>query len=539
MLASVLGAIAADPARASHTQEAIFQDGGRLLADPVGTLAKLRLLGVERVRLFMPWKDVAPAARSHQRPSGFHAVSPAAYAKSKWAIWDQIITTAKADGIGVDLDIGGGAPLWATPPGAPTEKPHPNWQPKSAEFGAFMHAVGQRYSGDYNPNKRALSPGDPGDLPAVTFWSIWNEPDYGPSLAPQGVPGNVRVERSPWSYRNLLDAGWSALRQTGHAHDEVLFGEIAPRGYPTAQFPRLRFGIFSGMKPLVFLRALYCVDSAYRPLRGAAAALRGCPTTAAGSRSFRARNPALFEASGFADHPYSRWYPPNVEPQNDPDYSSLADIGGLERALDRLNRVYGSNTQFPIWSTEYGYITSPPKHFTRRIPYISPSTAAYYLNWAEYLSWRNPRIQSTSQYLLGDPEPSTPSTAFGGFASGLLKFDGTPKATYNAYRLPLYLPVTSTRRGLSLEVWGCARPAPFVSADTGTPQTVSIQLRSGENSQFKTIETVPITSVRGYFDTRVVFPSGGMVRLMWSYPPVDAFSQPMPAYSRLVQITLH
>jgi hypothetical protein len=542
--ACVLGAIAAAPASASHTQEAIFQDGGRLLADPVGTLAKLRVLGVDRVRLFMHWNDIAPQAMSHRRPRGFYAAGPAAYPKANWASWDGVIRQAKADGIGVDLDVGGGAPLWATPPGAPTDKPHPNWQPKAAEFGAFMHAVGERYSGNYNPSKRALSPGDPGDLPAVDFWSIWNEPDYGPSLAPQGAPGNVGIERSPWSYRRLVDAAWSALHQTGHAEDTILFGEVAPRGYPTAQFPRLSFGIFSGMKPLVFLRALYCVDSAYRPLHGAPAALRGCPTTAAGSRSFRARNPALFGASGFADHPYSRWYPPNAEPQNDPDYSSLADIGLLERALDRLNRVYGSNTRFPIWNTEYGYITSPPKHFTARLPYISPGTAAYYLNWAEYISWRDPRIRSTAQYLLGDPEPATSSTAFGGFASGLLKFDGTPKPTYDAYRLPLYLPVRTTRRGLSLEVWGCARPAPLLSGATGAAQTVSIQLRAGATSRFKTVQTVPITSVRGYFDTRVVFPSGGTVRLMWSYSPVDAFSPPVPVpvpvpvYSRLVQITL-
>ena len=66
------------------------------------------------------------------------------------------------------------------------------------------------------------------------------------------------------------------------------------------------------MKPLVFMRALYCVDSRYRQLRGYAAAVRGCPTTAAGSRRFRAQNPGLFSQSGIALHFWSRWYAPTV-----------------------------------------------------------------------------------------------------------------------------------------------------------------------------------------------------------------------------------
>ena len=61
------------------------------------------------------------------------------------------------------------------------------------------------------------------------------------------------------------------------------------------------------------------------------------------------------------------------------------------------------------------------------------------------------------QYLLGDPLPAL-SNDYGGFASGLIAFNGTPKPTYDAYRLPLYLPGNGTTGG-RLEVWGCARPA--------------------------------------------------------------------------------
>ncbi len=544
---AAVAAVGAPAASASHTQEALFQDSNVLLADPAATLAKLRLLGVDRIRLFMHWNYIAPAPRSHRRPGGFHAVSPGVYPKHGWAVFDNVIKQAKADGIGVDLDVGGGAPLWATAPGAPKNSAQFNWMPTASEFGAFVHAAAERYSGNYNPKSNRPSPGDPEDLPRVDFWSVWNEPDYGPSLAPQGDPNNPKIERSPWMYRNLLDAAWTALQQTGHGGDTILFGEVAPRGYPNPQQPRASWGIFSGMKPLQFLRNLYCVDSHYRPMGGTAAALRGCPSSAAGSRSFRWRHPALFNASGFADHPYSRWYPPNVEEQNDPDYSSLADIGRLTRALDRLNRVYGSNTRFPIWNTEYGYITSPPKrspdpfygvHRLPRVIYIKQSTAAYYINWAEYISWRNPRIASTAQYLLTDPLPALFSNDFGGFASGLFTYGGNAKPTYNAYRLPLILPVTTAAQGRSLEVWGCARPSQFVVSAAGDPLTVSIEFATGSSGNFKSIQTVPIENPRGYFDTRVVFPRSGFVRLRWSYPPPDAYSQSTPVFSRLVHVAI-
>jgi hypothetical protein len=301
------------------------------------------------------------------------------------------------------------------------------------------------------------------------------------------------------------------------------------------------------MKPLHFLRMLYCVDDRYRQLRGVTAVQRGCPATAAGSRRFRVEHPALFAASGFADHPYSRWYSPSVEPQNDPDYTSLADIGQLTRALDRLTRIYGSRARFPIWNTEYGYITSPPKHSpdpifgvhsVPRVIYVNQSTAAYYLNWAEYMSWRNPRIASMAQYLLSDPLPALQSNDFGGFASGLFTFQHKRKATYDAFRLPLYVPKMTASRGQGLEVWGCARPSQFLTSATGDPQTVSIEFSPGSSGTFKSLQTVPITNPRGYIDTRVVFPRSGYVRLRWSYPPVDAYSHATPVFSRLVHVTV-
>lgn len=538
--------VPASAARASTAQESMLEDNGQLFANPAGTLEQLRTLGVDRVRVAVIWSYIAPNPNSKHPPRRFNASDPAAYPARNWELWDQIVIDAHRLGIGLNFDVTGGAPLWALGPGRPRGNHNPNWEPSPSMYGAFVHALGVRYGGSYDPaRKRTIR--DQNNLPRVSFWSAWNEPNYGPSLAPQGVPGALAVENSPRMYRNLVDAAWSALRRTGHGGDMFIFGELADRNQgPT-------WGVFSGMAPLVFLRAMYCVDSKYRPLRGGAAAIRGCPTTAAGSRRFRAQNPALFAATGVSDHAYMRWYAPNAEGDPSPDFSSLAQLGNLEHALDRLEHLYGSNRRFPIWNTEFGYITSPPKHINQYepiaphyYPWVSPNTAAYYDNWAEYISWRDPRIASFFQYLLKDPQAPTAHNDWGGFASGLLSYTGRPKPTYDAWRLPLYLPATTARRGQALEVWGCVRPARYALVDMGVAHVAEIQFQAVPAAPFKTVQTVTLGAARSscYFDAHVRFPASGMVRLRWLYPTLDpllGFFDPLrevAAYSRAVKVTI-
>jgi hypothetical protein len=257
------------------------------------------------------------------------------------------------------------------------------------------------------------------------------------------------------------------------------------------------------MRPLQFLRALYCVDKNYNRLRGNAASERGCPTSG-GAAAFRAAHPALFQAGGFAAHPYPQGQPPNVLTSNEPDFADLPALPALARLLDRLQGIWGSGKQFDIWSTEYGYQTRPPD---MRLRQPSPATAAYYLNWAEYISYRNPRIKSFMQYLLVDPP-------LGNFPSALEFKNGSHKATFDAWRLPLYMPVTSTGHGNTLEVWGDVRPADLFP--TGSSQ-VQIEFQPGSHGAWQTVAT-PSFDSRGYFDTRVTFPASGSVRLTWAYP---------------------
>ena len=143
-------------------------------------------------------------------------------------------------------------------------------------------------------------------MPRVSIWSIWNEPNYGPDLAPQAIDNNT-VYVAAQMYRQLLSHAWGALAQSGHTTktDTILIGETAPRGVAGKGLP----GNFAGTMPVIFLQSLYCVNAGNHELTGTAAKANGCPGSAS---AFRAQNPALFDASGYADHPYAQGVVPGT-----------------------------------------------------------------------------------------------------------------------------------------------------------------------------------------------------------------------------------
>jgi hypothetical protein len=491
--------------------QSVFTMASQLLSDPVGSLDQLHRLGVDRVHVYMSWSSLAPDAQSPQRPS-FDAADPAAYSAAAWAPYDAVVRGLAARHMGIDLALAGSAPRWAEAPGTKAQLAESDWKPNAADYGDWVRAVATRYSGRYTP------PGQSSPLPRVNFWSVWNEPNLGTFLAPEAPHGGSPIEVAPRLYRGLVDAAWTALHATGHGSDTILIGETAPTGVLHG------VGVFNVMPPLRFLRALYCVDTAYKQLRGAAATARGCPATAAGSARFAAENPGLFHASGFADHPYPQGLPPDEHTPDSADDAELAQIPNLVALLDRVNRTYGSSTRFPIWSTEFGYVTDPPNTLGGAIPV---ARAAMYLNWAEYLTWENPRIKSYDQYLLDDPPTAN------GFVSGLKTADGKPKPTLDAYRMPLYLPVSSTAKGHPLVVWGQVRPAPDAARQSGHAQTVQIQFRSGSSGSYATVQRVKLTNPNGYFEVHQRFPSSGQVRLRWSYPDGQT------VFSRTATVTMN
>ncbi len=203
---------------------AMLEEDVNLLAHPARTLRIMRSLGVDVARLSVAWNTIAPDPKAHTSPPGFDASDPAAYPSANWAPYDRIVKYAQAEGIELDFLMTGGAPLWATGPGAPaSERASGAWKPSPGAYGAFVSAVGTRYSGHYTP------PGASSPLPAVRFWEIWNEPNWGPSLQPQLALGPVRIVAAR-RYRRLMDAAWGALQSTGHGGDTIVIGSLSPRG---------------------------------------------------------------------------------------------------------------------------------------------------------------------------------------------------------------------------------------------------------------------------------------------------------------------
>jgi hypothetical protein len=497
----------ASPRVRTNPPISMLEEVEALRAHPVTTLQIMRSLGVRVARVLMAWSWLSADSGSATPPPG----NP--YPARLFAQYDRIVRAAHADGIELDLLLTGRAPRWAAAQDAPAKNPFPGaWKPSAPAFERFVATVANRYSGRYTP------PGARSPLPRVHFWEIWNEPNWAPSLEPQLALHPYRVA-SAGPYRLLLDAAWRALRRTGHGDDTIVIANLSPRGTPGT--PSSSFTAATGVaSPVGFTRTLYCVDRSYRPLKGAAAAQAGCPVTAVASRSFPQEHPALFLASGYGIHPYPVNLPPTKSDTTDPDTIEFSQIPHLEGALDRVHGVYGSQRRMSIFNTEYGYITDPPNPGTQ---YLHPSRVAVYLNWAEYLTWLNPRIASTMQYGLVDAHVTKSAFGPGGFASALIAYTGQPKATFYAYRMPIFLPITRASSGDPIEVWGCARPAPYAYADTHRTQSVQIQFRPASGSGFHTIRTVRLKQSRGcYFDVNVKFPRAGTVRLAWSYPRKDA-----------------
>jgi hypothetical protein len=346
------------------------------------------------------------------------------------------------------------------------------------------------------------------------MWSIWNEPNDGPDLAPQAIDDNT-VYSGATMYRALLSHAWNALAKTGHTTrtDTILIGETAPRGVVGANLP----GNFGGTVPVTFLQFLYCVNADNQELVGKAATAQGCPGNAG---KFRAENPALFDASGYADHPYAQGVQPGTPTyacsplqycwnyktrQSSPGYLDFAEIPRLSTLLAHL-----TGRSWPIWSTEFGYWTTPPDNTSNKIERheaVSPATAALYMNWAEYLSYENPQIASYSQFLLVDPIGDA-------FSTGLELANGTKLATYAAYQTPMFMPVTTSSRPASLTVWGAVRPASSVQSATGAEPQALIQFRT--HGAWKTVQTATIDNPRGYFDVKVRFTASGSVRVAWT-----------------------
>ena len=471
LLAPVLSAVlatcafAAAPAHASKTQESIFQDDRSLIfmgdAKRQETLDEIKALGATTIHSLVFWNSIAPDANSKTKPAGFDGSDPNAYPPGAFDQYDALVREAGARGLSVLLSPVE-APAWAGGCGSLKNRPH--CRPSPSEYGAFVAALGKRYSG--------TSQG----LPRVSRWSIWNEPNQSNWLSPQRerVHGHI-IPTAAIIYRNLFRAATAALKATGHGGDQIMLAESAPLGRTTGTLSK-RF-----LTPVALYQGIFCVDSHGHKLRGQIAKDEGC-----------SGRYAKLAATGIAHHPYNRGGSQSPLSRPAAGEITISTLSRLKAVLAQGAHAHRITANLPIYLTEFGFQTNPPD----RTFGVSLARQAEWINESDYIAYRDSRVRSVSQYeLFDEPDLSV-------FQTGLRFVGGGPKPSLDAYRLPIWV----TRHGSGVSVWGQVRPA------DGTPQQVTIQNGS---KRFKDVKTVT-TAASGYFTVNLPRQAGRKWRLSWN-----------------------
>ncbi len=219
-------------------------------------------------------------------------------------------------------------------------------------------------------------------------------------------------------------------------------------------------------------------------------------------------------------------------PEASKDSITLANINDLGSLLDQLSGTGNIRNGLPLMSTEFGYETAPPDPFVK----VTPEQQADYLSLSEALTFFNPRIQATTQFLLRDVKPlkqykkgSRPY--WGTYQSGLMTAGGTPKPATQAYAFPFSVfpgaPDPATGQA-QVVVFGQIRFRDNFFPGAPTDQ-VQLQFKPADGSADWAAFGDPITvNARGYFVAVVPKPFPGQLRASWSGPqsPGSAVSLP-------------
>lgn len=300
-LTFLLALVLAAPASASRTQ-AVTIEAPRDLLNPAtrpAALDEIQSLGVDRLRVILTWKSVAPDPDKSSMPN-FEPSDPAGYA---WGEYERLLAETTRRGMSVLMTVSGPVPKWATKAKRDNiTRPSPN------AYAAFMTAVGRQFGS------------------RVDTWAIWNEPNHPQFLRPQYAKGGRAV--SPGIYRQLYWAGRRGLEKAGEGDDTILFGETSPRGNRNV------------VAPLRFLRGALCLSTKYK----------------------KRRNCKEVPADGYAHHAYTTRGGPYFRPSERDDVTSGV-LSRLTRALDRAGRAGAITKKLPVYVTEFGIQSTPDTSF--------------------------------------------------------------------------------------------------------------------------------------------------------------------------------
>ena len=494
-LALTLAAAAglAAQAQASPFEVSVMQDDNQLIYSSQGNrivaLNRMKALGVDAIRVSVLWDAVAPRKKIK------NGADPKAYRAANWDKYDDLVRLTQAYGISVYFDVTFPGPRWTqAKAGDPANQR--TWKPNTREFGRFYQAVAKRFTGTYHDENEGK-----GVLPRVSWWGIGNEPNQGGWLMPQARKiGRHLVPTSPAIYRDLLIAGADALIRTGHSMDTINFGETAPLGVPPQSERR-------PLRPALFLRELFCLDSRYHAYRGSAAKARNCKTVK--KLSILKRLPRLV----YAHHPYTKKTSP-LKKDKSRDAITIANLSALPKLLDKIaakTKLIPSG--LPIVLTEFGWETNPPDTFNG----ISLAQQAEWDNLGDYAAFKEPRVVATTQFLLFDVPPQTQypknSKAYWfTYQSGLFTAQNKAKPSAVAYMLPFVIKKT----GGNYLFWGQVR---FTA--NGADQAMQIQRKQG-GGWVNDGDPVRVTNTVGFWQVTRSAQKGATYRAQWTAPDGSA-----------------
>ncbi|CAA9538440.1 MAG: hypothetical protein AVDCRST_MAG85-4359 [uncultured Solirubrobacteraceae bacterium] len=456
------------PASASAAGlETIIQDDRLFLHQPkesvAQSMADVRALGADTVRLTANWSSLAPAADQKTKPPGIDLSDPASYETARWQRLDDAVRLATAQGLRVAIDIGFWAPLWAT---ADEKGPRAKTAVNPQDYAEFTVALVRRYSGTFAPpppvgpapppsedeqeldrvlgsvppppgvtrapQERASEEPAPSPLPKVSHFTLWNEPNHHALLMPQWTPDGKTA--SPAIYRAMVMAAYPAAKGV-RPDTKILIGNTSSSGGATA-------GGSGPVAPLRFLRDVACVDENLRPRSdGDCAGFTTLP------------------GDGWAHHPYARNMPPDAT--NRGRRSDDVLVGDLPRMALTLDALAASGrigeAVREIHVTEFGYETEalgPDR------PGVPQDRHAQWIVWGERMAGKVPTVKAWAQFLLRDQPPAAERVSeslrrpFGQFWTGLYGSEGQEKLAVQSFKAGL-VAERAGRKGVTL--WGRLR----------------------------------------------------------------------------------
>jgi hypothetical protein len=481
-------------AHAAKFMVSVMQDDNQLIYSSAQNrdvaLRRMKLLGVDAIRVTVLWDAVAP----RKKPK--NGADPKAYRAANWDKFDDVARAAQGYGLQVYFDVTPPGPRWSQ---AKANDPANQraWKPNVNEFKRFYTAVGKRFTGSYHDENQGK-----GVLPKVSWWGIGNEPNQGGWLMPQAQKiGRHIVPTSPGVYRSLLVAGAKALIASGHQDDTINMGETAPLGVAPQSERR-------PLRPALFIRELFCLDSRLHPYRGSAAKARGCGNVK--TLSILRKLPRLV----YAHHPYTKKTSPEKKDKSR-DAITIANLKTLPSLLDKIaakTKLIPSG--LPIVLTEFGWETNPPDNFNG----ISQANQAAWDNLGDYAAYSSDRIFANTQFLLFDvpPRKEFPKNSkayWFTYQSGLYTADGKPKPSAFAYMMPF----VAKRSGSGYLFWGQVR---FTA--NGANQTVYLQRKQGTD-WVNEGDPISVTNTVGFWDVTRPAQKGQTYRAVWVPPDFSTF----------------